>query len=115
MAALIFLQGKPIPEPGEYKYSLMLRTNFTWIALLVQVISGFILGYRHNLNPFLVGVSLISVFPLTAIMESIYYRGSHNWIPVEFVIYFLYSLPATSAAFIGKYLAKAKQAKGDTE
>lgn len=106
MSALIFLQGKPIPEPGEYKYSLMLRSNFTWVAILVQVIAGFLLGYWLTYNPFFIGICLLFIFPFTAILESIYYRGSHNLIPFEFVVYFLYSLPATSAAFLGKFLAK---------
>lgn len=109
MAALILMQGIPSPAPGEYKYSQMLRNNFTWIALVAHLLAGFVLGYRYQVNPLLVGICLISIFPITAILESTYYRGSHNLIPFEFIVYFIYSLPAASAAFIGKWLNERKQ------
>jgi hypothetical protein len=111
MAALIFLQGKPVPAPGEYHYSYMLRGNFTWIAILIHVIAGFALGYRFQFNPFRVGICLIGIFPLTAVIEATYYKGSHNLIPFEFLMHFLYALPAVGAAFAGTGLFKRLKAQ----
>jgi hypothetical protein len=111
MAVMIFLQGKPFPDPGEYHYSGLLRRNFTGMAVFFFVVAGFALGYRFKYNPFHVGISLIGIFPITAIIEATYYPGSHNLIPFEFIIYFLYATPAVIAAFLGKWLFKRQQAK----
>ena len=111
MVALIYLQGKPFPDPGEYHYSRLLRNNFTGMAVGFYVVAAFALGIRFRYNPFRVGISLIGIFPITAVVEATYYRGSHNLIPFEFFIYFLYALPAVMAAFAGNWLFKRQQAK----
>ena len=111
MVALICLQGKPFPDPGEYHYSRLLRSNFTGMAVGFYVVAAFALGIRFRYNPFRVGISLIGIFPITAVVEATYYRGSHNLIPFEFFIYFLYALPAVMAAFAGNWLFKRQQAK----
>ena len=108
MATLIFIQGKPVPVPGEYKYTQMLRSNYTWVAIFIQIITGFALGVKYQYNPLRIGICLIGIFPLTATLESICYRGSHNLIPLEFAVYFLYSLPTACAAYAGKWIIKER-------
>ena len=102
MISLLYFQGIPTPPPGEYHYSMLLRQNFTLAAIVIYSIAGFILGYFLELNCFLIGLSLISIFPITSMVEATIYRGSHNLIPFEFAVFFAYGLPATIAAFIGK-------------
>lgn len=102
MISLLYFQGIPSPTPGEYYYSLQLRQNFTWIAIVIYSITGFIVGYFLELNCFLIGLCLISIFPITSMIEATIYRGSHNLIPFEFAVFFAYGLPAIIAAFVGK-------------
>lgn len=103
---MIYMQGLPTPPIGEYHYSILLRTNFTWIAILFYTIAGFTIGYYYQLNCFLTGISLIGIFPITSIIESTIYPGSHNLIPFEFAVFFVYGLPSTLAAFVGRWLHK---------
>ena len=106
MFVLSLLQGKPNPPAGEYHYSNILRENHTWIAITVQSIVGLALGYFYRFNPFRIGLSLIAIFPITALIEATIYRGSHNLIPFELIIHFGYGLPAVAAGFAGKLLSK---------
>ena len=101
MLILQYFQNIPTPPSGEYYYSKLLRLNFTWIAILLYSIAGFTIGYLFQINCFQVGLSLIGIFPITSIIESIIYPGSHNLIPFEFAVFFVYGLPAIIAAFIG--------------
>jgi hypothetical protein len=66
-------------------------------------------GCVFRLNPWLTGLSLILVFPLTALTEGTVYRGSHNLIPFELGMHFLFALPAIVCAYIGGYIASRKQ------
>jgi hypothetical protein len=106
MFVLSLLQGKPNPPEGEYHYSNILRENHTWISITVQSIAGLALGYFYRFNPFLIGICLIAIFPITALIEATIYRGSHNLIPFELIIHFVYGLPAVAAGFAGKLLSK---------
>ena len=99
-------QHIPAPPTGEYYYSKLLRLNFTWIAVLLYSITGFAIGYFLQINYFLVGLCLTGIFPITSIIESIIYPGSHNLIPFEFAVFFVYSLPSIIAALAGKWLHK---------
>ena len=104
MFILQYFQNTPAPPSGEYYYSKLLRLNFTCIAILLYTITGFTIGYYFQLNCFIVGISLIGIFPITSIIESTIYPGSHNLIPFEFAVFFVYGLPAIIAAFAGKWL-----------
>ena len=106
MCLMICMQRLPSPPIGEYHYSILLRSNFTWKAILLYTIAGFTIGYYFQSNCFLVGICLIGIFPITSIIESTIYPGSHNLIPFEFAVFFVYSLPSTFAALAGKWLHK---------
>ena len=102
ITSLIYFQGISVPPPGEYHYSTLIRLNFSRLAIIIYSITGFTIGYFFQLNCFLVGLSLIGIFPITSIIESTIYPGSHNLIPFEFAVFFAYGIPAIITAFIGK-------------
>lgn len=95
----------PATPPGEYHYSSFLRNNYGITAGILYFIAGLAIGYLMELKPWLAGISLILIFPLTALYEATVYRGSHNLIPFEFVIFFLYALPSLAGAYLGKWLS----------
>ncbi|MEY2901552.1 MAG: hypothetical protein RLY89_658, partial [Bacteroidota bacterium] len=37
--------------------------------------------------------------------EATIYRGSHNLIPVEFLVFILYALPSLIGAYLGKWFS----------
>jgi len=79
-----FFQHIPLPARGEYFYSNFFRSHYTLTAKLIFVIGGFMIGYFYKLNPIYGGISLILLFPITSLVESLVYKGSHNLIPFEF-------------------------------
>lgn len=111
-------QDVPAPTRGEYYYSTFLRHNYTLLARALFIITGFVAGYVYKLNPWLVGICLILIFPITSIIEGTIYPGSHNLIPIEFAFHLWSALPSIIAAFVGRFMptqiAKRKE-KANTE
>jgi hypothetical protein len=93
-----------IPVAGEYHYSSLLRNNFSILAKIIFFIISFGIGYYWNLNPWLTGICLFLIFPLTSVVEGTVYKGSHNLIPFEFVIHFIYAIPSIITVFIGRFI-----------
>lgn len=104
-------QHLPLQARGEYFYSYFFRNNYTLAARVIFFISAFLVGYFYRLNPIYAGISLVLVFPVTALVESILYKGSHNLIPFEFVYHLWLALPSVVAIFLGKLLS-IRLAKG---
>lgn len=100
------MQPVPPPPAGEYHYSSFLRYNYTWLTGTLFLLSGLAIGYRFHPNPWRTGIAMIFIFPLAAMYEATRYRGSHNLIPLEMIIYFLFSLPAIAGLYTGKWLAQ---------
>ncbi|MEQ1625241.1 MAG: hypothetical protein ABL870_11150 [Sediminibacterium sp.] len=100
----IILETPATPQ-GEYHYSSFLRNNYGITATILYLIAGLAVGYLMELKPWLAGICLILIFPLTSLYEATIYRGSHNLIPFEFLIFFLYALPSLSGAYLGKWLS----------
>ncbi|MDQ6813243.1 MAG: hypothetical protein M3040_05880 [Bacteroidota bacterium] len=111
------VQHVPAPIKGEYYYSSFFGNNYTLLAKALFVITGFVAGYVYNLTPWLAGICLILIFPLTSIIEGFVYTGSHNLLPIEFAFYFWRALPSIIAAFIGRFsyrqIAKRKEVVDD--
>lgn len=98
---------KPVtPQAGEYYYSNLLRTNYTYLSASLFFVVGLIAGYRIKINPWLTGFAMIAAFPIIAMYEATIYRGSHNLIPLEFAVHFLYALPAILGVYIGKFIER---------
>jgi hypothetical protein len=93
------------PQAGEYYYSSFLINNYTLLTVCLFLLSGLLIGYYFKLNPWLSGVSLILVFPIAAFYEATVYRGSHNLIPFELVLYLLLSLPAIAGIYLGRFIS----------
>jgi hypothetical protein len=108
---LSLLQSVPEPIPGEYFYSGFLRNNYTVIAAVTFFLAGLATGYFIRPNPWLAGLAFIFVFPLAAVYEAAAYRGSHNLIPFELVVYFFFSLPVVAGVYAGKYLPRLLSGK----
>ncbi|RZJ31629.1 MAG: hypothetical protein EOO48_01545 [Flavobacterium sp.] len=107
---LIIIIGSRIQQTGstktgEYYYSSFLNNNYTVFTGSLFCVAGILTGYFFKLNPWLAGLALILIFPLVSFYEATVYRGSHNLIPFELVMYFLYSLPAIVGAYLGKIIA----------
>lgn len=100
------IQHTPAAEKGEYFYSQFFRYNLTYFVHVIFFIAGLLIGFFTNLRPVAAGISLFIVFPLTSIAEATVYRGSHNLIPLEMIVYFLLALPSVIAIFIGRYFKR---------
>jgi len=94
----------PLPAKGEYFYSNFLRTNYTLLARVIFIISGFLIGYFYQLNPWYSGISLFLIFPITSVIEALIYSGSHNLIPFEFAFHLLMAIPTVISVFLGRLL-----------
>jgi len=96
-------------KPGdEYYFSSLLSNNFRYATTLLFFSSGIVVGYFWRLSPWLTGLCLIAIFPLTSVVEGTIYKGSHNLIPFEFIIHFLFALPAVIGVYVGKFILKKK-------
>jgi hypothetical protein len=95
-------QAAPL-QSGEYFYSGFLRNNYTVVTVCMFFVVGLSVGYYLQLNPWFSGLSMILVFPLVSLYEATVYRGSHNLLPLEFVVHFLYALPAILGVYLGRY------------
>ena len=109
MAITLMVQHRPEPPAGEYHWSTLLRNNFGWLAITLQMIVAFVLGYYFRANAILTGICLIASLPVVAIWEATVYRGSHNLIPFEFAMYLAYALPAMAATFAGSKVSQARK------
>ncbi len=98
-----FQQVDP-PKPGEYYYSSFLNNNYTFLFGVVLFLVGLLIGYLLRYNPWLAGLSLILIYPVTSLYEATVFKGSHNLIPFEFFVFFAYSLPAVLGVYLGKYI-----------
>jgi hypothetical protein len=101
-----------LPAKGEYYYSGIFRNNYTWTAVGVFSVLGFLCGYFFNSNPLLTGLSLLLFFPATAIIEGMVYRGSHNLLPFELAMHIVFMAPVVLSAFAGRLIYRnMKKAK----
>ena len=91
-------------QQGEYQYSSFLRNNYTVLTAIVFFIAGFIAGYFVKYNPWYGGLCIVLVFPLVSVYEATVYNGSHNLLPFELLIYFLYALPAVAGLYAGNFI-----------
>ena len=100
------IQHAALSQPGEYYYSGFLRNNYTVICASLFFIIGIVVGYFFRLNPWFSGLSLIFIYPMVSFYEATVYRGSHNLIPFELVVYFLFSLPGVFGVYLGRYVLR---------
>lgn len=94
---------------GEYYYSKFLRVNYNMITGSLFMVVGFLFGFLYKVKPWVVGLSMISIFLLATAYEMIVFRSSHNLLPFELIIYLIFSLPSIFGAQVGLYLKRKIQ------
>ncbi len=100
---ICFTSNQRIPGT-EYYYSGMLNDGFNIYTGILLFLVGTITGYFSKANSWGTGISLILSLPVVALIEASVYRGSHNLIPFELLVYFAYALPGVFGSFVGKRL-----------
>ncbi len=96
-----------MPELKQYEAPLfpLIRTGIegisTWSFGLL-FLSGFGMKYFSNLSGWKIGLTIMALFPIMAIFEILVDSSSHNMLPIEFIFYIVYSIPA----ILGAYLAE---------
>ncbi len=103
------IENVRISTLNEYYYSKSLRASYSNIVASLFLITSFISGYFYKVNPWLVGISMISVFFAATFYEMIVFKGSHNLLPAELVIYFFFSLPSILGSYLGSYIKRIYQ------
>lgn len=97
-------------QSGEYFYSGFLRNHYTFLTAFMFFVVGLSVGYYMHLNPWYSGLSLILIFPLVSLYEAFVYRESHHLLPFEFMVHFLFALPAILGVYLGRFVT-ARTAK----
>lgn len=96
-----------MPELKQYEAPLfpLIRTGIegisTWSFGLL-FLSGFGMKYFSYLSGWKIGLTIMALFPIMAIFEILVDSSSHNMLPIEFIFYLVYSIPA----ILGAYLAE---------
>ena len=84
----------------------ILRTGlegFSAYSLLFLVLSGFIVKLFSDISAWKIGLMSMALLPLTAICEMIVDSSSHNLLPIEFILYCFYTIPAIIGAYISQF------------
>jgi hypothetical protein len=98
------ISGHTTIQEGEYYYSDTLRYGYNVLTACLFFLIGVAAGLYTRLSPWLTGLFLIIMFPVISIYEATVYRGSHNLIPFEFAIFFVFAMPAIVGVFIGRLI-----------
>ena len=94
---------------NEYYYSKSLRTSYSIEVASLFFFTSFITGFFYKVDPWIAGISMISIFLAATFYEMTVFKGSHNLLPAELVIYFFFSLPSILGSYLGSYLKRLIQ------
>lgn len=89
---------------NEYYYTKSLRSSYTIFVASLFFIISFISGFLYKVNPWIVGISMNSIFLIATFYEMTVFKGSHNLLPAELVIYFFFSLPSILGSYLGLHI-----------
>lgn len=108
-------------ETGDSKsFTLVFTSPFPWIATGIRnfsfsaigllFLSGFLLGVCRPKHPFLWGLGVMSVFPIWTIADALidtpFPVYSHNLFPFEFIIWGFLAMPAILGAYTGAFVRR---------
>lgn len=79
--------------------------GMTWVPIALLVVLGLLGGLLTRLPTFLIAPASIASLPAAAIAEMYVQATSHNLWPIEFLVYFLLSVPVMLAALLGRVLS----------
>ena len=68
--------------------------------------SGFGLKLMSRLSGWKIGLATMALFPIMTIIELIADSSSHNLLPIEFIFYAVFSLPAILGAYLAQGVRK---------
>ena len=115
-AGLMLMVGMVAPisavEQGEYYLSSMLRKGYNVYTACLFFLTGVAAGYFTRLNPWLTGLALVIVCIVVVFYESFQYRGSHNLLPFELIVYLVYGFPAVVGVYVGRLMYNKRVVKG---
>jgi hypothetical protein len=89
-------------RPGTEYVSHFLVVNYGLFTMFLFFGAGLAVGYFWRLSAWVSGLCMIAVFPLTAIVEAVIDATSHNLIPFEFIMHFMFALPAVIGVYLGR-------------
>jgi len=93
---------------GDYNFISIVNYTYKNVLFMQAVILLFILGITMGMfigkHLLLYGLLSVTIFPCVALYEIILDKTSHNLWPVEFIIYFIFSIPVIVGAFLGKVI-----------
>jgi hypothetical protein len=95
-----------VPPSGDISYfvSRWLESNYFAPTTQVGLITvGYLLGYRRNASPWIVGVGMMLPFPAATLYEITLDRTSHNLLPFELIVWVPAVTLPTIAAFAGAW------------
>lgn len=100
----------------EYESPLfpMLRTGlegFSAHSLLFLFLSGFIVKLFCDVRSWKIGLMSMALLPLAAICEMIVDSSSHVLLPIEFILYGFYIIPAIIGAYTTQLIKSFFKAK----
>ena len=103
------IENISISTSNEYYYSKSLRTSYSIEVASLFFFTSFITGFFYKVDPWIAGISMISIFLAATFYEMTVFKGSHNLLPAELVIYFFFSLPSILGSYLGSYLKRINQ------
>lgn len=77
--------------------------GFSAYSLLFLVLSGLIVKLFSDVSAWKIGLMSMALLPLTAICEMIVDSSSHILLPIEFILYGFYTIPAIIGAYISQF------------
>ena len=105
MIVPVYILGDSLKQYESPLFPL-LRTGlegFSAYSLLFLVLSGFIVKLFSDVSAWKIGLMSMALLPLTAICEMIVDSSSHNLLPIEFILYCFYTIPAIIGAYISQF------------
>ena len=92
-----------------YFFRTAVRSGNFYMIIVGYFITGFILTLFKPLDWLFIGLSVMSLMPITAILDEIVNLSAHNLLPIELLMYALLDIPA----IIGAFLARRIRLGGD--
>jgi hypothetical protein len=106
------LFSPPLPPHDEYFWSKLALQNYTLSTCVLVSISALLIAYKMEGNPVVVGFGTVAIFPIIVFIEAAVYRGSHNLIPFELIVYAAYGFFPICGAGLGWVIRKRTKPVG---
>jgi hypothetical protein len=114
LVVAFYIENKPNPPKDEYYWSHLVKDCLTQYVRIIFALIGFLACYFLKLNPWITAICVFAVFPIITLIEGIIYKGSHNLIPFELVVFVFLSLPTVVAGYLGKWLMNKRTQSNNT-